>query len=140
MENTVENNRKVWGKSHHWSGDGDEWSGQAHKCGVSYDVWKKSLVDHLIAPYAEHKDVVEIAPGFGRWTEFLAASAKSVHLVDINENCLEKCRERFAGNDKLSFALTSGNTLPGAADASTDLVFSFDSFVHMAPEIIGRYL
>lgn len=140
MLENVEKNIYQWDQKHAWSKDGDEWSGQAKVCGVPYEVWKASLVDTLITPYiSADATVLEIAPGHGRWTEFLAA-AKHVTLVDISPSCLEFCRKRFDDNANIDYFLGTGFTLPRYMNGVIDFVWSYDSFVHMDRDVILGYL
>jgi len=39
---------------------------------------------------------LEIAPGHGRWTQFLQRLCQSLVAVDISEKCVEHCKTRFA--------------------------------------------
>src|SRR5690349_17953715 len=74
--NSVAENLKTWDQAHAWPEDGDEWKGQAVVCGVPYEDWKQSLVERLIDPYLPPgASVMEIAPGHGRWTGYLAERA-----------------------------------------------------------------
>jgi ubiquinone/menaquinone biosynthesis C-methylase UbiE len=107
---------------------------------VSYDIWKASLVETLIKPYVSpDATVLEIAPGRGRWTEFLAA-AKHVTVVDISPSCLEFCRKRFDVNSNIDYFLGTGFTLPRYINNAIDFVWSYDSFVHMDRDVILGYL
>jgi len=134
-------NRQQWDKDYIWPEDGDEWRGQAELCGVPYSVWKRSLVEHLIAPNVSSESlVVEIGPGHGRWTEFLADRAARVVAVDISPACLAYCRERFSSATNVEFVLTSGNTLPEELTGAVDFLWSYDAFVHMAPQVVRAYL
>jgi len=133
-------NRRKWGQQHHWKNEGDEWSGMAAFCGQPYEKWKASLVDTFIKPRAGGARVLEIAPGHGRWSEYLVEQGKSVTLVDINQSCLDHCRERFAGVDHVTYNLTDGSSLEFLADDSIDFVWSFDSFVHMEADVVRGYL
>ena len=135
----IEENLRTWDHSYAWSDDGDEWRGQAQACGVPYGTWKQSLVDHLITPYVKGAVALEIAPGHGRWTEHLLA-AKRLTLVDLSPSCLEFCRKRFGAPAHLDDWLTSGAALPPEASGSLDLVWSFDAFVHMHPDVVAGYL
>jgi ubiquinone/menaquinone biosynthesis C-methylase UbiE len=141
MLDNVEKNLEQWDRKHPWSKDGDEWNGQAKLCGVPYETWKASLVDALITPFL-HPDanVLEIAPGHGRWTEYLVAGARHVTVVDISANCLDFCRNRFQQSANIDYFLTTGHQLPHYLDNSIDFAWSFDSFVHMDRNVIGGYL
>jgi ubiquinone/menaquinone biosynthesis C-methylase UbiE len=83
-------------------------------------------------------DVLEIAPGYGRWTEFLAKSARRVVPVDVNENCLSACQKRFEHPTHIKYHLCDGESLP-VPDASLDFIWTFDSFVHMDPPVVRAY-
>jgi len=131
---------RTWGQ-YDWSSDGDEWTGQAAYCGQPYEDWKASIHEAFIRPnLPPEAAVVEVAPGHGRWTEFLIEHAGKVHLVDLNESCIESCRRRFAAFDHVTYAVNDGMSLPGVADASVDFVWSYDSFVHIEPDAIATYL
>ncbi|HWA89208.1 MAG TPA: class I SAM-dependent methyltransferase [Rhizomicrobium sp.] len=138
MSDNVAKNLKRWDKDHAWPEHGDEWNRQAAACGIAYPEWKESLVAHLIAPnVTRDTHVLEIAPGHGRWTEYLAARAGKVIAVDLSPSCIEHCRQRFAGATNIDYYVTDGMTLP---DVSADFVWSFDAFVHMDRDVIASYL
>ena len=139
MSENVAKNLKRWDKDHAWPEHGDEWNRQAAACGIDYPQWKASLVAHLIAPHvgpATH--VLEIAPGHGRWTEYLIARAGRVTAVDLSPSCIDYCRQRFAGAANVDYHVTDGTSLP--PDAQVDFVWSFDAFVHMDRDVIASYL
>lgn len=132
---------KTWDKRYGWSQGGDEWTGQAEYCGQPYEAWKQSILDTFVAPSLTQKSVaLEVAPGHGRWTEFLVAHAAKVHLFDLNASCMDACRQRFADVDHVTFCVNDGASLPGVADATVDFVWSYDSFVHMEADVIAAYL
>ena len=136
---SLEWNKQVWGTDWAWERAGDEWSGMAEHCGQPYEAWKAALVESFLVPHLPEHDVLEIAPGFGRWSAFIAAQASSVTLVDINEKCLDACRQRLADYGHVTYAIGDGDHLP-VPDASVDFVWSFDAFVHMDPSVISAYL
>ena len=139
--NSVAENLNMWDQAHAWPEDGDEWKGQAVVCGVDYDDWKQSLVERLIVPYLpKGAAAMEIAPGHGRWTGYLTERAGRLILVDLSPTCLEHCRERFAGRPDMEYFVTDGSSLPAGLDKQLDLVWSFDSFVHIHPNDIKGYL
>lgn len=138
---SVEWNRAAWSRRHGWEQQGDEWSGMAAACGQPYDEWKQTLVDTFLDPWVSAPtDVLEIAPGHGRWTEHLLARAGSVVIVDINQECLDACHARFDGDARLRGFRTTGWSLEFLDDRSIDFAWSFDSFVHMDADVIKGYL
>jgi ubiquinone/menaquinone biosynthesis C-methylase UbiE len=60
--------------------------------------------------------------------------------VDLAESCVQACQERFATELHATFSVNDGLTLPMVADRSVDLVFSFDSLVHVEVDVISSYL
>ena len=141
MRNSIENNLKTWNEVHAWPEDGDEWSLQAKLCDQPYELWKQGLIDTFIEPFvAPGALVVEIAPGHGRWTEHLRRKAGTLHIVDLCPSCIEHCRGRFAAATNIEYHVNDGRSLAFAPDASIDLVWSFDAFVHMEPAVIEGYI
>ena len=61
-------------------------------------------------------------------------------LVDVSERPLELCRERFNGETSIQYVLSPGSELPGVEDCSIDAIWSFDVFVHVAPQDQAAYL
>lgn len=115
------------------SGDSEEWT--------QSEEWKQSVVRHVLLPRVpDDSDVLEIGPGAGRWTETLLDVAGSLTLVDISERCIKICRKKFGHLDYLSFYVTPNSDLSFVADESVDIVWSFDVFVHIAPDDIAGYI
>ena len=137
---TVDWNRDEWGAQHRWEHDGDEWSGMAAHCRQPYRAWKLALIEAFLLPHTgPDRDALEIAPGHGRWSEALIDTCRHVTLVDLNPSCIDACRARFGDRGNLELHVNDGRTLP-SPDDSVDLVWSFDSFVHMDADVIESYV
>ncbi len=122
-----------------WEKDGDEWNNQALFCNQPYEEWKNSIFKRFIKPNIKKESVVlEIAPGHGRWTEFVL-DAKKIILVDLNEECIRFCMNKFSKLKNINYFANDGRTLSFIEDNSIDFIFSYDSFVHMKKEIIDSY-
>ncbi len=140
QKHTIDNNLKIWDEQYAWPQDGDEWSGQARRCNQPYEKWKQSIIDGFIKPnVSETSDVLEIAPGHGRWSEQLIASSLHATLVDLSPACIEFCRERFGSFDNVSYLANDGKSLTGVADDSIDFIWSFDAFIHMNADVVDSY-
>jgi ubiquinone/menaquinone biosynthesis C-methylase UbiE len=138
---SVEWNRDVWGSEHTWDSDGDEWSNMAAHCGQPYPQWKAALVETFLLPeLSASKDVLEVAPGHGRWSSSMVGAVRSLTLVDLSQSCIDACRERFADASNVTYIVNDGTSLSGVADESIDFIWSFDSFVHMESDVIASYL
>jgi len=129
----IEEQRR-WNDESMWSQGGHEWS-QAF--GTTEDLWNKYIFDDI--KEFRGKKILEIAPGYGRITQFLSILASELLVVDLNENCIKKTKEKL-GHHVLAYFLNDGNNLPNVRDNSQDLVFSFDSFVHMHQNVIDDYI
>ncbi|MBV9010387.1 MAG: class I SAM-dependent methyltransferase, partial [Verrucomicrobia bacterium] len=119
-----------------WSNAGEEWS---QPWGNSEAQWRYTILPR-IAPYLPAKTILEIAPGFGRWTHFLRDYCRQLWVVDRAADCIEACRRRFASDARVRCFANDGHSLSMIPDNSVDFVFSFDSFVHMQPDIVEAYL
>lgn len=127
-------NRNIWG-DYDWSGDGDEWSAN---WGSTRLMWLRTLLPRIdrVVP-CDH--IVEIAPGFGRWSQYLKDLCSSLTLVDVTPICVESCKERFAAFDHVHCYENDGMHLGMVDDRSADFVFSFDSLVHADAETLRSY-
>ncbi|MFL6088970.1 MAG: class I SAM-dependent methyltransferase [Aeromicrobium sp.] len=133
---SVNYNKKWWGQDYDWSEAGDEWSAP---WGGPEAQWYGSLYPriHRFLPTGQ---ILEIACGYGRWTQFLREECEGLTGVDLSDNCIEACRERFADDSHLRFLTNDGTTVPEVADASIDFIFSFDSLVHADPGTLAAYM
>lgn len=133
---SVDYNKNWWGRDYDWAESGDEWSAP---WGGAEAQWFGSLLPR-IHRYLPAGEVVEIASGFGRWTQFLKDQSGHLTGVDISDVCIDACKERFKDEPNLDFVLNDGTTFPGIANQSVDFVFSYDSLVHADRATIAGYL
>jgi ubiquinone/menaquinone biosynthesis C-methylase UbiE len=84
--------------------------------------------------------ILEIAPGYGRWTQFLQPEAQHLIVVDLSESCIEACKGRFAEAGNVSYHVNDGKSLAMVDDESVDFAFSFDSLVHADLDVLKAYL
>jgi len=132
----VEWNRTVWDRSYAWSREGDEWS---DAWGGARPQWFGTIYPR-ISPFLPARQILEIAPGFGRWTQFLLRHCEGLVGVDVSEKCVDHCRRRFAAAPAASFFANDGTSLAMVPDESIDFVFSFDSLVHAELDVIREYV
>ena len=86
--------------------------------------------------------VLEIGPGGGKWTVRLAPRVGQLVVSTSRRPCWSARgrASRPTGVPNVSFVLGDGLGLTGIADQSLDVVFSYDVFVHIAPEDTVAYL
>jgi hypothetical protein len=133
---TVEQNLFLWGKSDGWRDDGDKWS---VKWGSTELEWWTSIFPR-IRQFIPAPTILEIAPGFGRWTQFLKGFCEQLIAVDVSPACIERCKERFASDAQVRCFVNDGKSLAMVEDGSIDFAFSFDSLVHVEADVIAAYL
>ena len=75
---TIERNKELWDGLYHWSEMGDEWSKQ---WGCPYMQWYGMLLPRIHS-FLPAKTILEIAPGYGRWTQFLKDYWTSPEIAD----------------------------------------------------------
>ena len=89
---SIEENKRLWERDYDWHQGGSEWS----QWWGSVDMqWFCCLLPriHCLIPC---KRILEIGPGFGRWTEFLKDYCDSLDVSDLSEKCIEACKKRFS--------------------------------------------
>jgi len=133
---TVERNAKIWDSDYDWSKGGEEWSGP---WGGSEPQWFGSLYPRLHRFLPAHA-ILEIAPGYGRWTKFLLSMCQKYMGVDLSSQCIESCKGSFASASHAQFFNNDGMSIDAAPDNTFDLVFSFDSLVHAETEVLDSYV
>ncbi len=132
-------NKSHWSDPKSWSAEGEEWS--TH-WGSSFIQWHYTILPRIAASVPAQR-IVEIAPGFGRWTRFLLPLCESYRGYDLSAPCVASCASRFGAGlsrDLVDFVVNDGATLPLEADQSVDFVFSFDSLVHAEQAVLSAYL
>ena len=133
---TVEENLFFWGKAERWIDDGDKWS---TKWGGTDLEWWASIFPR-IREFLPASTILEIAPGFGRWTQFLKRFCDQLIAVDVSPACVERCKERFASDPHVRCYVNDGKSLAMVEEKSIDFAFSFDSLVHVEADVIAAYL
>ncbi len=133
---TIKEHIKYWDENYDWRERGDEWS--APWGGVDMQ-WYFTILPRIHS-FVPTGTILEIAPGFGRWSQFLVHLCKNLILVDSSEKCIEACKERFKSFSNITYHVNNGKSLEMIPDASIDFVFSFDSLVHAEDEVIEAYL
>ena len=133
---SLEENLDRWDEDYDWRQAGEPWS---KPWGNASAQWYGTIYPR-IRRFLPAPAILEIAPGFGRWTEFLLDYCDTLVGIDITPKCVAACRARFADRKNARFETNDGQTLPTVDDASIDFAFSFDSLVHVEAEVLAGYL
>ncbi len=132
---SIDENKQWWDKTD-WGKAGNVWSSPY---GSPAMQWYASLLPRIHA-YLPASTILEIAPGFGRWTQYLKNECSQLVLVDLTEKCIEGCKQRFQADKHIDYHVNDGKSLSMIPDNSVDFMFSFDSLVHVEKDVIQAYL
>jgi SAM-dependent methyltransferase len=132
----IEWNKSTWTQRYDWSRSGEEWSGP---WGKSSAEWFSTIMPRIGAVLPA-SSVLEIGPGFGRWTEFLLRFCNSYCGVDLSDRCINECRRRFNERPNADFFHNDGKSLAQVSRPRFDLIFSFESLVHADLDAMSHYV
>jgi len=132
----IEANLTTWEGSWDWSAEGEEWSAQ---WGGTHPMWLSAIRPRLQS-FVPTGTILEIAPGYGRWTQYLKDLADRLILVDLSPGCVEHCRTRFAESTNIDFHVNDGRSLDMIPDGSVDLAITLDSLVHVDASVLQSYV
>lgn len=105
---------------------------------VAWEVLLRPLMEHV----KPGMTVCEIGSGTGLWTQHLIDRTGTYHAVDYSGRLLfEAIEHRFSAHlGKLRLHHDERAMLEGIPDASVDLAFSMDVFVHFKSDLIHQFL
>jgi SAM-dependent methyltransferase len=129
-------NHEVWGEAQNWHDAGEGWS---VPWGNSEAQWFGSLYPRLHR-FLPARNILEIAPGLGRWTRFLLPLCDNYVGIDLAPVCIAACRNTFSDAGHAKFIQNDGMSLAQIPDSSINLVFSFDSLVHADFDVFESYI
>ena len=129
-------NLAQWSAVYNWKSGGEEWS---EAWGGSEAQWFCSLYSRLHR-FLPARSILEIAPGFGRWTKFLLAGCERYVGIDLTADCVQACERIFATARNARFFQNDGLSLSAASDGQFDFVFTFDSLVHAEMDVMDSYV
>lgn len=132
---TIDENLNAW-TNYNWSQSGDEWS---DNWGGPEYMWALTIFPR-IRSFLPTKQILEIAPGYGRITQYLHKFCNKLIIVDLTEKCIIACRNRFKDVPNISYFINDGKSLDMIPNNSIDFVFSWDSLVHAEKEVLESYL
>lgn len=136
-------NRERWGKKEAWADKdqyGYRWAG-----GVQQTVGGiAKFTDTFLKPHTDGRydhSILELSPGGGQFTAELIRYAARIDLIDMNDACLDICRERFKFYPvQMRYFLNDGRRGDVLDRSDYSLIACYDSMVHMHPEIIAGYV
>jgi SAM-dependent methyltransferase len=132
----IASEKQEYDRDYQWPEGGHEWS---KPWGSAADQWVTTIYRRIFR-LLPTRTILEIAPGFGRWTPYLLAASTRYWGIDIAERCIVHCRRSFGPlASRPRFLLGDGLHLRGIADGSISLAYSFDSLVHVDFACLSSY-
>jgi SAM-dependent methyltransferase len=132
----LDENAAYWDGGFHWRHRGDEWSAW---WGTPEAEWRATIYPR-IEEFLPVRLLLEIAPGYGRWTQFLRHECERLVGIDLSSKCVRACRRRFWRDRRLRFHVNDGKSLRAVDDGTVDFAFSFDSLVHVEADVMDAYV
>jgi ubiquinone/menaquinone biosynthesis C-methylase UbiE len=133
---TLLENKEMWDSVYQWDTAGDEWSKSWGGPLMQWNIMLYPRIHHFLPA----DTILEIAPGYGRFTQFLKDYTKNLIVVDISEKCIEACKNRFSNESNIKYFVNDGKSLHMIEDDSVDFVFSFDSLVFVEENDLREYI
>ena len=130
----IKQNKDMWDRD--WPDAGQGWS---VAWGGVDSQWFGTILRRIQA-FIPANTILEIAPGFGRWTDYLKDHSDNLIVVDVAEKCIQACKKRFQSVPHITCHVNDGKSLDMIPDRSIDFAFSFDSLVHADADVIEAYL
>src|SRR5204863_3357554 len=91
-----------------WKDAGEEWS---EPWGTSEAQWFGAILPR-VRDCLPAGTILEIAPGFGRWTHYLKDYCQELWIVDCATDCIDACRRRFAADSHGKCYVNTAVSLP----------------------------
>lgn len=95
-----------------------------------YEMFRKLNLDN----------VIELACGHGRHVPMYAESAANIVLVDVLQENIEYCKNRFKEKDNIIYIKNNGRDVSGLSDNAYTSLFTYDAMVHFELMDIAVYL
>ncbi len=101
--------------------------------------------DTLIWPFIKDCDFsvcVDLAAGHGRNTRKLLEQpgCREVYVVDVNQENIDFCAERFSGDPRVKCTRNDGFTIGGIDAGTVTMFYSFDAMVHFDSDVVRSYI
>lgn len=108
-------------------------------CGMNV-FWNESSAFYKMFCRLDLDNVIELAVGRGRHVPMYEQKANHIVLVDILQKNIDYCKERFKGNNKISYYCNNGYNLGELHDNDYSALFTYDAMVHFEMMDIFAYL
>jgi ubiquinone/menaquinone biosynthesis C-methylase UbiE len=133
---TINDNKLIFDSNKYWVHHGEEWSGG---WGGSAMQWYAAILPRIFR-FLPAQRILDLGAGQGRFAQFLKDYAETLVLVDLSENCIEACKQRFAKDSNIEYFVNDGKSLNMIENDSIDFVFSHDALVFVEEDDFREYV
>ena len=130
---------REWCAYHH-AKNNDVWYKEAEKKESVKVFWEDSTPFYQYFKELDLRNVIELACGRGRHVPYYLNLAGQITLVDILEENIEFCKERFKEEKNIIYYRNNGYNFEELLSNCYTSVFSYDSMVHFELLDIYEYL
>lgn len=102
--------------------------------------WDANSVFNQMFKKLDLSNVIELGCGRGRHVPKYMESAGEITLVDILQENIDLCKERFKGNEHVHYYKNNGYDLKELKDNSYSALYTYDAMVHFEMMDIYSYL
>lgn len=102
--------------------------------------WEENTIFYKRFKQLDCSRIVELACGHGRHVQRYLDKANNISLVDINQQNIDFCKERYSKEIKIKYFVNTGNDFKDIESNSQTAVFSYDAMVHFELLDILSYL
>lgn len=114
------------------------WYDRADQC-LPY-FWNQTSIFQIKFKHLNLEKVVELACGHGRHVPQYINNANQIILMDVNQENIDFCRDRFGENPKISYYKNSGSDFSQLSDSSVTSIFTYDAMVHFEVFDVYSYI
>lgn len=130
---------REWCAYHHAKYN-DQWFNDAENQSVVDVFWNKDSVFYQYFQKLDLQNVIELACGWGRHVPYYVDKAGKVTLVDILEENMSICKDRFSEYSNITYYKNNGYNLEKLSENSYTSLFTYDSMVHFEMMDVYEYL
>lgn len=130
LKNSVETVARPWEASPYYA-RAEQWT---------HLFWDKDSKFRKLFDRLDLTAVVELACGHGRHAEQILKSSGKLYLVDVLEENILYCKQRFGDHSQLVYMQCNGYNFEPIESSSVTSIFSYDAMVHFSQDIVESYL
>ncbi|MDE6744201.1 MAG: class I SAM-dependent methyltransferase [Lachnospiraceae bacterium] len=130
---------REWCAYHH-AKDNDQWFSDSETREEVDVFWNDDSLFNKFFGELDLHNVIELASGRGRHVPHYIDKAGTITLVDILEENMVICKERFKGANNIKYYKNNGYNLEKLSSDSYTALFTYDAMVHFEMMDVYEYL